>query len=142
MGNSFVPRGYSAGHLFRRMENSQNPRNAPDQAASGRRFLRRDRRRCYHCISVSPRYPAQHHTHNHRSDRGSGIVQRMSAVRWGIARNIVWAWVLTIPCSAFFGALLELAAYAPSSRNKRQIPDSGIPDSDSGIWNRKSFFRL
>jgi PiT family inorganic phosphate transporter len=40
---------------------------------------------------------------------GAGSVQRMSAVRWGIARNIVWAWVLTIPCSAFFGALLELA---------------------------------
>jgi PiT family inorganic phosphate transporter len=23
----------------------------------------------------------------------------MSAVRWGVARNVVWAWVLTIPCS-------------------------------------------
>jgi inorganic phosphate transporter, PiT family len=38
---------------------------------------------------------------------GAGSVQRWSAVRWGIARNIVWAWILTIPCSAFFGALLE-----------------------------------
>jgi inorganic phosphate transporter, PiT family len=41
---------------------------------------------------------------------GVGSIQRLSAVRWGIARNIVWAWVLTIPCSAFFGALLEFAA--------------------------------
>jgi inorganic phosphate transporter, PiT family len=41
---------------------------------------------------------------------GAGSIQRLSAVRWGIARNIVWAWILTIPCSAFFGALLELAA--------------------------------
>lgn len=40
---------------------------------------------------------------------GAGSIQRMSAVRWGIARNIVWAWILTIPCSAFFGALLEFA---------------------------------
>jgi inorganic phosphate transporter, PiT family len=40
---------------------------------------------------------------------GAGSVQRLSAVRWGIARNIVWAWVLTIPCSALFGALLEFA---------------------------------
>jgi inorganic phosphate transporter, PiT family len=40
---------------------------------------------------------------------GAGSVQRLSAVRWGIARNIVWAWILTIPCSAIFGALLELA---------------------------------
>jgi len=39
---------------------------------------------------------------------GAGSVQRLSAVRWGIARNIVWAWVLTIPCSALFGALIEL----------------------------------
>jgi PiT family inorganic phosphate transporter len=39
---------------------------------------------------------------------GAGSVQRLSAVRWGIARSIVWAWVLTIPCSAMFGALIEL----------------------------------
>jgi inorganic phosphate transporter, PiT family len=39
---------------------------------------------------------------------GAGSMQRRSAVRWGIARNIVWAWVLTIPCSAIMGALLEL----------------------------------
>jgi inorganic phosphate transporter, PiT family len=39
---------------------------------------------------------------------GAGSIQRKSAVRWGIARNIVWAWILTIPCSAFFGALLQL----------------------------------
>jgi PiT family inorganic phosphate transporter len=38
---------------------------------------------------------------------GAGSIQRMSAVRWGIARNIVWAWILTIPCAALFGALLE-----------------------------------
>jgi PiT family inorganic phosphate transporter len=40
---------------------------------------------------------------------GAGSVQRLSAVRWGIARNIVWAWILTIPCSALFGAALEFA---------------------------------
>jgi PiT family inorganic phosphate transporter len=39
---------------------------------------------------------------------GAGSIQRLSAVRWGIARNIVWGWVLTIPCAAIFGALLEL----------------------------------
>ena len=31
---------------------------------------------------------------------GVGSIQRLKAVRWGIARNIVWAWVLTIPASA------------------------------------------
>jgi PiT family inorganic phosphate transporter len=38
---------------------------------------------------------------------GVGSIQRMSAVRWGIARNIIWAWILTIPCSAAFAAVLE-----------------------------------
>jgi len=32
---------------------------------------------------------------------GVGSVQRMSAVRWGVAGNIVWAWIFTIPASAF-----------------------------------------
>jgi PiT family inorganic phosphate transporter len=31
---------------------------------------------------------------------GVGSTQRASAVRWGVAGNIVWAWVLTIPASA------------------------------------------
>ena len=35
---------------------------------------------------------------------GVGAVRRFSAVRWGIARQIVWAWVLTIPASAAIAA--------------------------------------
>jgi inorganic phosphate transporter, PiT family len=35
---------------------------------------------------------------------GVGSVRRMSAVRWGIAGQIVWAWVLTIPASAVISA--------------------------------------
>ena len=35
---------------------------------------------------------------------GVGSTQRMSAVRWGVAGNIVWAWVLTIPAAAFVAA--------------------------------------
>ena len=31
---------------------------------------------------------------------GVGAVHRLSAVRWGVARRIVWAWILTIPASA------------------------------------------
>jgi len=38
---------------------------------------------------------------------GTGSTQRRLAVRWGIARNIIWAWLLTIPCSALFGIVLE-----------------------------------
>lgn len=36
---------------------------------------------------------------------GVGSVQKLSAVRWGVAGSIVWAWVLTIPCSAFISAV-------------------------------------
>ena len=39
---------------------------------------------------------------------GVGATQRLSAVRWGIAGRIVWAWVLTIPASAGMAALTYL----------------------------------
>lgn len=37
---------------------------------------------------------------------GVGATRRLSAVRWGITRRIVWAWILTIPGAALFGAVL------------------------------------
>jgi inorganic phosphate transporter, PiT family len=37
---------------------------------------------------------------------GVGTSNRLSAVRWGVAGTIVWAWILTIPMSAFVGGLL------------------------------------
>ena len=36
---------------------------------------------------------------------GVGSTGRLSAVRWGVAQRIVWAWVLTIPASAVVGAI-------------------------------------
>lgn len=36
---------------------------------------------------------------------GVGSSRKMSAVRWGVAGNIVWAWVFTIPASAFMAAI-------------------------------------
>ena len=41
---------------------------------------------------------------------GVGSVRHASAVRWGVAGTIVWAWILTIPASAFVAAV----AYAVS----------------------------
>jgi PiT family inorganic phosphate transporter len=37
---------------------------------------------------------------------GVGAVHRLSAVRWGIARRIVWAWIFTIPASAIVAAVV------------------------------------
>jgi PiT family inorganic phosphate transporter len=39
---------------------------------------------------------------------GVGAAQRLSAVRWGVARRIVWAWILTMPMSAVIAALSYL----------------------------------
>lgn len=39
---------------------------------------------------------------------GVGASKRLSAVRWALARNIVWTWVLTIPVSAIFGGIFTL----------------------------------
>jgi PiT family inorganic phosphate transporter len=36
---------------------------------------------------------------------GVGAAKKMSAVRWGVAGNIVWAWIFTIPASAFMAAI-------------------------------------
>ncbi|MDQ9171761.1 anion permease [Oxalobacteraceae bacterium R-40] len=36
---------------------------------------------------------------------GVGSAKKMSAVRWGVAGNIVWAWIFTIPASAFMAAI-------------------------------------
>jgi PiT family inorganic phosphate transporter len=36
---------------------------------------------------------------------GVGSTRRASAVRWGVAGNIIWAWIFTIPASAFVAAI-------------------------------------
>lgn len=41
---------------------------------------------------------------------GVGSLKRMSAVRWGVAGSIVWAWIITIPCSAAISAASYAAA--------------------------------
>ena len=37
---------------------------------------------------------------------GVGLSKRLSAVRWGVTINLLWAWILTIPVSALMGALI------------------------------------
>jgi PiT family inorganic phosphate transporter len=41
---------------------------------------------------------------------GVGSLKRMSAVRWGVAGSIVWAWIITIPCAAAISAVSYAAA--------------------------------
>ena len=45
---------------------------------------------------------------------GAGATRRLSAVRWGVAGNILVAWVLTIPCAALVGATMETITRLPA----------------------------
>jgi PiT family inorganic phosphate transporter len=47
---------------------------------------------------------------------GVGATKRLSAVRWGVARSVIWAWILTIPFSALIAfvtfSIIRLAGLA------------------------------
>jgi len=43
---------------------------------------------------------------------GVGATRRMTAVRWGVAGNIIWAWILTIPVSAIISALIHVITHS------------------------------
>ncbi len=58
-----------------------------------------------------------HHAHHHRRHRRRGLGAARSAVRWGVAGNIVWAWIFTIPASAFIAGLFYWISFAePGAR--------------------------
>ena len=40
-----------------------------------------------------------------------GRVKRFGGVKWGLVERIVWAWVLTLPCTALLGYLLARLAH-------------------------------
>ena len=39
---------------------------------------------------------------------GVGATKRLSAVRWGVTVNLLWAWIITIPVSAVLASLIYL----------------------------------
>ncbi len=48
---------------------------------------------------------------------GVGATRRLSAVRWGVAGRVVWAWILTMPCTALISVLIiELLRFAGVTR--------------------------
>ena len=49
-----------------------------------------------------------HHHRRHRRRRARCAIRRR--VRWGVAGNIVWAWIFTIPASAFMAAVAYWAS--------------------------------
>ena len=49
---------------------------------------------------------------------GVGSIQRLKAVRWGLATNILWAWILTLPAAASVGgiSMFLIQLFASSGR--------------------------
>jgi PiT family inorganic phosphate transporter len=45
---------------------------------------------------------------------GAGATRGLNAVRWGVAGNILVAWVMTIPCAALVGAAMEVVTRLPA----------------------------
>jgi PiT family inorganic phosphate transporter len=37
---------------------------------------------------------------------GVGMTKRISAVRWGVTLNLIWAWIITIPISALMAGIV------------------------------------
>ncbi len=63
---------------------------------------------------------------------GVGSVRRLSAVRWGIAGQIVWAWILTIPASAGIAAVVfyALAAMGCRRTDGHKVQSSRVDSSE------------
>ena len=68
---------------------------------------------------------------------GAGAGKRVSAVRWGVAGNIVMAWLLTLPASAVIGGLAYLAADAlPGASGPVAIAAIGLGATALAFLNR------
>ena len=68
-----------------------------------------------HEVGASPHH-VRHRPQRRDAVMGVGSTQRVSAVRWGVAGNIVTAWLLTIPCAAAMAALIYGLLYLAGAR--------------------------
>lgn len=76
------------------------------------RILRRDRRRLSILLATKFGIPVSTTHTITGAIVGVGATLRLSAVRWGTAGRIVWAWILTIPAAALMAALSYYALRA------------------------------
>jgi PiT family inorganic phosphate transporter len=104
-GSSWLLPGHRHGHHVRRLAHRQDHGPEDHQAQAGGRLLRRNRRRLTLFIATALGIPVSTTHTITGAIVGVGSTQRASAVRWGVAGNIVWAWILTIPASAFVAAI-------------------------------------
>ena len=112
--NKTIPRWVEIGaycddlarHAVRRLAHRAHDGLAHHEAAAGRRVLRGDRRGAIAILLATHFGIPVSTTHTITgSIVGVGATNRLSAVRWGLAGRIVWAWILTIPASAIMAAI-------------------------------------
>ena len=95
------PRRDRPRHHVRRLAHRPHDGLEDHQAAALRRLLRRDRRARSTLIGATLAGIPVSTTHTITGAIiGVGATRRVSAVKWGVAGRIVWAWVITIPVSA------------------------------------------
>ena len=93
-------------HVRRRLADHAHARSARLQAAAGARLRRADRRRLDLWAGTRFGFPISTTHVVSGSVIGAGATRRFSAVRWGVAGNIVSAWLLTMPAAAVVAAAL------------------------------------
>src|SRR5262249_53055613 len=110
LGRPHLPRRDRARDDVRGVADRADDGDAPHRPPADRRLLRRDLGCDRAARPGDPRHPPVSTTHTITGAIiGVGSIRRLSAVRWGVARNVVWAWILTIPCTGVIAAGIYLA---------------------------------
>ena len=111
LGADDGPCGYRAGHAERRLAHCAHHGRTADAPQTAQRLLRGDGRRLGRAAGHPSGPAGLDHPCHRRGHRGVGSINRLKAVRWGLATDIVWAWVLTIPAAAIIAYLSFLALH-------------------------------
>ena len=109
----------------RGLENCEDHGHENYQSNTTGRGKRRNRRCHYFIHDRKTGYSGFNHAYHHRIHHWRGSHKRLSAVRWGVTVNLLWAWILTIPVSAVLAAIaLTLSAFFNDESNFHNLPFS------------------
>jgi hypothetical protein len=105
VGDRVVLRGDRGRHDDRRLAHREDHGPAHHEVEARGRLLRGDGRRDHLFLATALGIPVSTTHTITGAIVGVGSTKNVSAVRWGVAGNIVWAWIFTIPASAFMAGV-------------------------------------